>query len=176
MTRESDEECLALIASIRDRARAGSTAGIAMRSEVERLLGNLEARIVESELAAHRLQLANESILHLTGEKGDLTAERDGLRSQNLRLRGKVEEAPKDCPCGTETCREAWRELRQAKADEQALLVKAWEERAESGVAIRFRDVIREEVAVELQRQLEVAFARLYAFVAGPDSLKSSDA
>src|SRR5258708_357647 len=47
MIRESDEECLVLIASIRDRA--GETAGLAMRSETERLLFNLEARIAEAE-------------------------------------------------------------------------------------------------------------------------------
>jgi hypothetical protein len=34
MTRESDEECLALIATI--RARKGETAGIALPSETER--------------------------------------------------------------------------------------------------------------------------------------------
>jgi hypothetical protein len=129
MNRESDEECLKLIAEI--RARMGEAAGLATGHEIARLLGNLEARIWE--------HAPNPSYTE-------------------------------DCPCGTERCREAWRELRQAKADEQARLVKAWEQGANEGLghyralmrkevescgaAEACRQHVREEVAAEVARQL----------------------
>jgi hypothetical protein len=50
MNRESDEECLKLIATIRERHSFGTEA---TRTMVERLLDNLEARIRESGDMAH---------------------------------------------------------------------------------------------------------------------------
>ncbi len=118
MIRESDEECLKLIATI--RARKGETEGLCLRSETERLLGNLEARIEGSHA-------------HAPGE---------------------------NCPCGTERCREAWRELRQAATHEPHTHHVAVGDRVEfvagSGEesAIRFRDIIREEVRKEVEQEL----------------------
>jgi hypothetical protein len=168
MTRESDEDCLALIASIRDdhdRAR-----GRPQWPNIDRLLDNLEARIEE----IGRYKASHENSIHNAFQVGYESYAKDRRRKEHIE--------GEDCPCGTETCREAWRELRQAKADEENTAASSLDLRrreearnAEEG-AIRFRDVIREEVAAEVAVQLEVAFARLYAFVAGPDSLKSSDA
>jgi len=90
MIRESDEECLALIATIRDRAQRLVIDGTHARmygthSETERLLGNLEARIAD--LA--RLHSRDSRELR---ELADICAERDGYRTENARLRGQLAE------------------------------------------------------------------------------------
>jgi hypothetical protein len=140
MNRESDEACLALIASIRDER-----SGRPQWREIDCLLDNLEARIKDA--------------AGWVGERSALWAEIDRSRKrerEQIHLTG-------DYPCGTERCREAWRELGQAKPEEAT-------------AAIRFRDVIREEVAAEVAVQLEVAFARLYAFVASPSKAQEAEA
>jgi hypothetical protein len=68
MIRESDEACLALIATIRDHGRLPP-----MRAETDRLLDNLEARIEE-------------------GVHPDCLREKDRLVQENLRLRGQLAE------------------------------------------------------------------------------------
>jgi hypothetical protein len=164
MTRESDEECLALIATIRDHA------GMPFPHQITRLLGNLEARIKEAcqrevcqaENARQRGQLAElgAEFVKLTGEVERLHSvcvikdeEIASLRSELAAARQKIDamrndsHLTEDCPCGTESCREAWRELREAADAAQG--------------AIRFRDVIREEVAAEVERQMPKIRARL---------------
>jgi hypothetical protein len=185
VNRESDEACLELIASIRDKSL---NAGF---DETERLLVNLEARIEEAvgrepSVVSHAAcwQLVGEIRIdkevcqaenaRLRGQLADLGTEFVKLTGEVERLQTECEEkeivrscsslhAPKDaepeppttigeraspevceefgraqredCPCGTETCREAWRELRAAADSEQG--------------AIRFRAVLRTEVAKE---------------------------
>jgi hypothetical protein len=125
MTRESDEECLALIATIRERA------GMPFPHEVNRLLGNLEARIAEIDAVEKHHADCKRTI-------GDLRAERDSLRSELAGAREKIERL-----------REG--ECKAQAAREQARLV---EEQGSVFGAIRFRDIIREEVAAEVARML----------------------
>ena len=68
MTRESDADCLSLIAEI--RARMGESAGLATGHEIARLLGNLEARIRESGDMGHDS--------HCVREKGALRERKRG--------------------------------------------------------------------------------------------------
>jgi hypothetical protein len=207
VTRESDEECLALIATIRDRAQRlvidGTHAQMyGTHSETERLLGNLEARIEEAvgrepSVVSHAAcwQLVGEIRIdkevcqaenaRLRGQLADLGTEFVKLTGEVERLQTECEEkeivrscsslhAPKDaepeppttigeraspevceefgraqredCPCGTETCREAWRELREAAASAKV---------ESEGAAEACRQHVREEVAAEVARQLE---------------------
>jgi len=169
VNRESDEACLELIASIRDKSL---NAGF---DETERLLVNLEARIEEA-VGREPSVVSHAACWQLVGE---IRIDKEVCQAENARLRGQLADlgtefvkltgeverlhAPKDaepeppttigeraspevceefgraqredCPCGTETCREAWRELRAAADSEQG--------------AIRFRAVLRTEVAKE---------------------------
>lgn len=150
MTRESDEECLALIATI--RARAGATAGLAMRSETERLLDNLEARVEEGAAVEGALPLRDAEIRALR-------AERDNYRAETTRLRGQLADL------GTEFVK-----LTGEVERLQTRLVKAWEQGANEGLghyralmrkevesegaAEACRQHVREEVAAEVERQL----------------------
>lgn len=127
MNRESDEECLKLIASIRDRAAARVSGPIrdlyASSDQLERLLDNLEARIEE----LVRLHSRDGQTLR---ELAAICAERDSLRSELAGAREKIER------------------LRPRKME------------SEAEGAIRFRDIIREEVATEVSRQLGTAYFR----------------
>jgi hypothetical protein len=189
MNRESDEECLALIASIRARAPLGAARSL-RQSDIERLIDNLEARIAENQIVAligerDRAQEENDR-LHAKVEevgrqldgrqlKAMYVAKEVKPRGMKVNLvSGPIEDEPEDCPCGTETCREAWRELRQAKADEQNfeqplgdpprsqadLDADAEEDRQRSEIKAHWRELIREEVAAEVERQIRLAFVR----------------
>lgn len=81
--------------------------------------------------------------------------------------KGKGDATPEDCPCGTESCRAAWRELREAAASAKAeaqnfeqplgdpprsqadLDAEAEEDRQRSEIKAHWRQLIREEVAKE---------------------------
>ena len=85
MIRESDEECLTLIASMREREDLGFDF---QPSDVASLLGNLEARIAEASAVDGALPLRDAEIR-------DLRAERDGYSSENLRLHAQLAAAGK---------------------------------------------------------------------------------
>jgi hypothetical protein len=276
MIRESDEECLALIATIRDRAQRlvidGTHAQMyGTHNEIDRLLDNLEARIKEAQLQAVSARLEIEARVAMQHREdrarayeggyaaglqrhardaayGDeMRIDRECCQAENARLRGQLADlghefvkltgeierlhtecdekdivlscsslrAPKDaeperrvhltedCPCGTESCREAWRELRQAQGeavvekvegayrlgyetrlkhetrsdrlvmDECAKQAKADAAREQAQLiekhgsefgAIRFREIIREEVAkatAESSREIAVQLIAL---------------
>jgi hypothetical protein len=141
MNRESDEECLKLIAEVRARVYAG----IPTPTQVERLLGNLEARIREREGALHyapcveeigslRVQLADLGIefVKLTGEVERLHSvcvikdeEIASLRSELAGARQKIDAMRDDPqPAEDERVTDAMREYRAAKADEPTLIGK----------------------------------------------------
>jgi len=245
MIRESDEECLALIATIRKRGGTPDGGIVAWWREYERLLDNLEARIEEGvhpdclrekdRLVQENLRLRGQlaelgtEFVKLTGEIERLHTEceekeivlscsslrapkdahfdrthdqeieaahrEDAKQAEAAAVAEKVEDAYRlgyetrlkhetrsdrfvmderkpveDCPCGTETCREAWRELREAKA-EWVIKPEGQEKPASAQVgrdaeqgAIRFRDIIREEVAkatAESSREIAVQLISL---------------
>jgi hypothetical protein len=195
MNRESDEDCLALIATIRKRGGTPDGGIVAWWREYERLLDNLEVRIRERQLEAAHAEAGWGS--------GMPAQQREAMEARNARESAAVDRLvfdrspntaslTEDCPCGTETCREAWRELREAAAsakaeeapsitcpkcgktsyspsdikarycgachlfhDQWVLDVCGKQQEADAAQgAIRFRDVIREEVAAEVARQV----------------------
>ena len=172
MNRDSDEECLALIATIRAASDDGRCLGYGER---ERLLDNLEARIAD--LARLRSRDSRE-----LRELADICAERDGYRTENARLReqladlgtefvkltGEVERLNAVCVIKDEEITSLRSELREAKADhlepeERKELAKAQHQWAEDR-SLRFRDVIREEVAkatAESSREIAVQLIAL---------------
>lgn len=88
MIRETDEECLLLIATIRDRTNTvGGLYGT--NSEVVRLMGNLEARIAEKDELER--QKKEKSLFNLARDVDVLADELTLLRGQNDELRKQNE-------------------------------------------------------------------------------------
>jgi hypothetical protein len=155
MTRESDEACLALIATIRDRAQRlvidGTHAQMyGTHSETERLLDNLEARISQMSreigftLHAGCRRMVDEMRIDrevCQAENARLRVQLADLGTEFVTLTGEVERLNAVCVIKDEEIASLRSEMREAAASAQG--------------AIRFRDVIREEVAAEVGRQLE---------------------
>jgi hypothetical protein len=184
MTRESDEECLALIASMRARLAFGSDL---TKTMAERMLDNLEARIAEADEApsitcpkcgktSHSpsdIKARYCGACHLFHDQWvlDECAKESAIRFRDV-IREEVErqieptrtEIGKAIEDVQQTISDAYRGIAEARRGEMAAFREHVREEVRKevescGAAEACRQHVREEVAAEVARQLREAVA-----------------